>query len=517
MQRIVIAHNRVTDESSPDERDVLDQVAVVSEALNQLGYESQPVACDLNLDELRQTLLQIKPHLVFNLVESLAGEGRLIHLVPGLLDAMAIPYSGCPAAAIYLTSHKGLAKRHLLAEHMPTPPWIGPYPADLSTHAGHQACARRQPETRWIIKSVWEHASIGMDADSLVTTPDPDRQLPPLLAERAARLGGAWFAEEFIDGREFNLSILTGPDHPRVLPPAEIRFEGFDESLRPRIVDYRAKWDPDSYEYHHTPRCFDFAEADAPLLERLKAAALKCWRIFGLEGYARVDFRVDAEGRFWILEINTNPCLAPDAGFAAALAQAGLTFDQAIAPIVQRPLNGTVRSAQNLAPSEPSATITELPFRYEAIQTDGDHIRRIVTATGFFSAAEIDVAVELVVARLNQGDASGYHFVFLESEAGLIGYTCYGPIPCTVSSFDIYWIAVQPDAQKKGIGRALLRETERLIQAAGGTRIYVETSQRPQYDRTRIFYERCGYGCAAFLEDFYDHNDGKVVYCKKLA
>jgi D-alanine-D-alanine ligase len=118
-----------------------------------------------------------------------------------------------------------------------------------------------------------------------------------------------------------------------VLPPAEILFEGYaDQALK--IVGYRAKWDSDSYEFHHTPRRFDFPPEDAALLARLRDLALQCWRLFGLNGYARVDFRIDAAGRPWILEINANPCLSPDAGFAAALDAAGISYAAAIDCII---------------------------------------------------------------------------------------------------------------------------------------------------------------------------------------
>jgi len=98
----------------------------------------------------------------------------------------------------------------------------------------------------------------------------------------------------------------------------------------------------------------------------------------------------------------------------------------------------------------------------------------------------------------------------------LAGYACYGPIACTESGYDIYWIAVHPDYQGKGLGRRILKETERLIRESSGTRIYVETSQRVQYASTRAFYEDCGYRLEAVLADFYAAGDGKVVYCKSL-
>jgi D-alanine-D-alanine ligase len=146
-------------------------------------------------------------------------------------------------------------------------------------------------------------------------------------------MAGACIAEVFIDGREFNLSILDVDGRPRPLPQSEILFDGYGKD-RARIVDYRAKWEADSYEYRHTPRRFEFPEKDRLLLRRLEVLALRCWDLFGLSGYARVDFRVDAQGRPWVLEINANPCLSPDAGFAAALAEAGISYEEAISHIL---------------------------------------------------------------------------------------------------------------------------------------------------------------------------------------
>ena len=154
------------------------------------------------------------------------------------------------------------------------------------------------------------------------------------LADRARCSGRPCFAEQFIEGREFNLGLLAGPDGPESLPPAEIDFSAFPPE-KPRIVGHRAKWEADSFEYIHTPRHFDFPPSDVPLLDRLRDLARQCWTLFRLRGWARVDFRVDAAGEPWILEVNGNPCLSPDAGFAAALEQASIPFDKGIQRIVE--------------------------------------------------------------------------------------------------------------------------------------------------------------------------------------
>jgi len=308
---IVILHGAVPPTAPPDEQDVLIQVEQVAHALQSLGYPVATLPLTLDLADARRQLEALRPRLVFNLVESVAGSGRLSLLGPALLEELALPYSGNPYTTLFLTSHKLLTKQQLDAAGLPTPAWL--------TAGGTQTEAAAGP---WIIKSVWEDASFALDDKALV------RSLPELdatLAERRQRLGGEWFAETFIEGREFNLSLLADGGKLAVLPPAEICFDAFPPG-KVRIVGYKAKWDTDSFEYHHTPRCLAFAAADRPLLQHLATLASQCAELFQLRGYARVDFRVDHDNRPWILEINANPCLAPDAGFVAAACQAGLTF-----------------------------------------------------------------------------------------------------------------------------------------------------------------------------------------------
>ncbi|MBF0117856.1 MAG: GNAT family N-acetyltransferase [Desulfobacterales bacterium] len=157
-----------------------------------------------------------------------------------------------------------------------------------------------------------------------------------------------------------------------------------------------------------------------------------------------------------------------------------------------------------------------MKIRYNVKKEDCNKIKEIVELTNFFNEKEVDVAVELIKEHIAKGVESGYHFVFSEVGEKIIGYTCYGPIACTTSSYDIYWIVVNPDYQGKGIGKKLLMETESLILKAGGSRSYIETSCRLQYNKTRAFYERCGYNLASVLKDFYDKGDDKATYCKIL-
>lgn len=158
-------------------------------------------------------------------------------------------------------------------------------------------------------------------------------------------------------------------------------------------------------------------------------------------------------------------------------------------------------------------------FRDEPRATDVEAVAALIAATGFFNPAEVRIAGELVQECLRSGAASGYRFVFLDGQEseGLQGYACYGPIDGTQRSWDLYWIAVQPRTQGRGLGRALLRETERRIAAAGGGLVWVETGGKDLYAATRAFYERCGYTKQAELRDFYSPGDAKVVYLREIA
>jgi len=147
---------------------------------------------------------------------------------------------------------------------------------------------------------------------------------------------------------------------------------------------------------------------------------------------------------------------------------------------------------------------------------DPENIREIVSSTGFFSQDEIDIAVELVTERLEKGIESGYHFIFSEIDGKTIGYSCFGPIPATQNSFDLYWIAVHNDYRGAGIGKQLLMISEEAIHRLGGVRVYIETSGRGQYESTRAFYLQCAYTEDAVLDDFYAPGDAKYIYVKKI-
>lgn len=298
----------------PDEIDTIVAAEAVAGALTELGFVTEIVAIDLDLNHIN-ALKARDPLLVFNLVDAVRGDGRLAPVVPSLFDAVGLTYTGAHSDAWLLTLSKVATKRALERVGLPTPPW------SLDG-------AGLDPGQRFIVKADIEHGSLGLDESSVVESAD----VAAAIEAKTLRLGTPHFAEAFVDGREFNLSLLEERGRARVLPIGEILFENWRAGV-PRIVGYDAKWTPDSAAYAGTPRRFGLEEKEPQLAAKLQRLALAAWDLFDLGGYARVDFRVDEEGEPFVLEVNVNPCLSPDAGFAAAAEQAGLSYPALIGKI----------------------------------------------------------------------------------------------------------------------------------------------------------------------------------------
>ena len=157
-----------------------------------------------------------------------------------------------------------------------------------------------------------------------------------------------------------------------------------------------------------------------------------------------------------------------------------------------------------------------LEWRSAVMADDVGRVRSLVASTGFFNAAEVEVAAELVTERLTKGNRSGYHFVLAERGPALVGYACYGPIKGTAGSFELYWIAVSPEEQRRGLGAQVYARAEAAMRKAGAQHVYADTSTSDRYAGTRGFYQRVGFVEQARLADFYAPGDGKIVYVKPL-
>ncbi len=317
MRNAVILINKISANPLPDEQDVLEQAALVEKAMLMCGYSSQRIYFDLNLGNTWDLVKKLNPDVVFNLVETVNGRGELIHLAPTLLECLDIPFTGSASLPVYLSSHKVLAKKRFIDLGLPTPEWYygEKFPDKI-------------PEGRYIIKPLWEDGSAGITDNSVIYLDASDNDRLAVI-----RKNRKLFLEEFIQGREFNISVIGGDNEPLLLPPAEIRFKDYPQG-KPQILNYASKWDEGSFEYRNSERHFDFTGEDAALIERLKRISLLCWKGIEMSGYARFDFRVDRNNQSFLLEVNANPCLSPDAGFIAAAEKAGLDYNAVVERIL---------------------------------------------------------------------------------------------------------------------------------------------------------------------------------------
>jgi D-alanine-D-alanine ligase len=321
MSKALIFHSKLGSDPPPDELDVLNEAKYFKDGLTILGYEVQQCEFDNDLDRNTEIIKEIQPDVVINLVETINADGRLIHIAPALFEHLAVPFTGCPSEAIYTTSNKLLSKKIMQLAGIRTP--------SFSTDG--EELKTRFTERQFLLKSLWEHASFGMDEHDPVFIDSTEK-----IAERLRKKNSKqqlFFAEEYIEGREFNVSVIAGETSPMVLPVAEIKFINYPDA-KPKIVGYRAKWDEASFEYKNTVRHFVNENEVPELCERISQICLQCWKEFDLRGYARVDFRMDEKGNLYVLEINANPCISADSGFVAAATQKGLSQAEIVRLII---------------------------------------------------------------------------------------------------------------------------------------------------------------------------------------
>jgi len=292
----------------------------VCEALWTAGYRVArvPVHTDVEL-----ALVPYPPTewMVFNLGEGL--EGRLFEepRIVWALEAMGYCFTGSTGDAIARSVHKARAKALMACVGIPTPAWW------LFRHPDEVGASKTDLVFPLIVKPVAEDASIGVGPGAVV---DDFQALQERVAYVVERYRQMALAELFVAGREFNVSLWGEP--PETLPLAEIDFTAF-ESPYERIVSFAAKWEETSFEYHHTPVVCP-APTDGGLAEGIVDTARRAWEVMGCRGYARVDMRLGNDDVPYVLEVNCNPDLSPEAGFHRAARVAGYSYEEMVANIV---------------------------------------------------------------------------------------------------------------------------------------------------------------------------------------
>jgi D-alanine-D-alanine ligase len=326
--RIVVLYNVDYDAAAgaADAVSVAASAAAVAQALTEAGFTAELIGLAGRdvlavLDRVRAAA----PDLVFNLCESLAGDARHEPTLVGLLELFGIPYTGTDLLGLASCLYKQRTKDILVARGVPTPPHR--YLADLAALDDPSLEGLDYP---WFVKLAHEDASIGITEANRVTG-------AAALRERARALMAEFhqpvLAERYVDGRELNVTLIGNADELTMLPLHEIDFAAMPAD-RPWIVSYAAKWDETHVDYAGT-KPVPLRAASPALIAAVERIARDAWAALGLRDYGRIDLRVDGAGVPWVIDINPNPDISPDAGVARAARLAGLSYSQLIARLAE--------------------------------------------------------------------------------------------------------------------------------------------------------------------------------------
>jgi len=293
----------------------------VTAALHNLGHEVHSLGVGSDLGVLRQAIVEHEPHIIFNLLEEFDGEAVLDQNVVSYLELVRMPYTGCGPRGMILARDKALSKQ-ILAYHRIRAP-------DFAVFQRGRAIRRpRRLEFPLIVKSVTEEASLGISQASVVEDDDKLKDRVLFIHEN---IGTDAIAEQYIDGREFYVGVL-GNQRLLVLPIWELLFTKMPDDV-PRIATARVKWDVKYQEKRGitTAQAKDLPEGAA---ERIVKMCKRIYRCLGLTGYARIDLRMSAEGKIYVLEANPNPQLAYDEDLAESAHSMGIDYEQLCQRIV---------------------------------------------------------------------------------------------------------------------------------------------------------------------------------------
>jgi D-alanine-D-alanine ligase len=304
----------------------------IEAALQSRRHEVSLLAVAEDPADFLTALCSLSPDLVVNLCEGIRGRAIFEVHVAALLELLDVPFTGNGALALALCLDKARANAVLTARGVPTP--------------RHRVVTAGEPwddsglQYPIIVKPVREDASVGIDFDGIVSD---RRSLQARAAWIAERFGGEALVEEYVDGRELNVAVLDSASGPEILPIAEIDFSGYAVEW-PRILSYDAKWNLESEAYRKSvPVC------PAPLTpnveERVRGVSLQAIEALGCRGYTRVDLRLDRHDVPYVLEVNPNPDLSPDAGLARAARVAGWSYPD----LVERIARGALRPHRSAA------------------------------------------------------------------------------------------------------------------------------------------------------------------------
>lgn len=303
--------------------------AALLQALDQLGHTHEQLALFDDLDLLRQKLQTFTPDVIFNLADQFRNNRAFDQHIASYLALHDIPFTGCGPTGLTLCKHKGISKKILSYHRIHTPAFV-------LIPRGRRPVRPKHLRFPILVKPLKEEASYGIAQASFVETDDQFRERVTFLHENT---GNDVIAEEYIEGRELYVSLI-GNHRLQVFPIRELVFREVPPD-EPKIATYKAKWD----EAYRQKWGLEnrFAEGLEPAVVReIESVCKRIYHLLTIDGYARIDLRLNAQNEVYFIEANPNPALAPDEDFAESARQAGIAYPQLIDRIARLALK-TVR------------------------------------------------------------------------------------------------------------------------------------------------------------------------------
>lgn len=509
--QVLVLYNDVSDAEQQDSSRVqsvlglLTNVDSVEHALKKLGirYRTSTVR---SITDVPGVISAGTEQVVFNLVEELEGPFWDVNAIPAICRSLGCECTGGSTWCLNLTMNKAATKALLTEAQVCVPDGVVLFSPD-------DELPKELIKKTVIVKPLNLDASEGITSSSVICADEQAiRNAARLIHEKYHQ---PILIEHYIDGREINAAIMENNGELTVLPLSEIDFEAFP-SDKPRIVCYSAKWLVDSFEYKNTPR-----KVPAPLTrvqeKIIRETALKAWKATDCRDYARIDMRLSPDGTVYVLEVNSNPDLSPEAGFQASLQAAGIPFES----FVEKVLANAFARYQSSVVKRKEEKTTVISSEAQTIirnstPTDKSAILKLVADAEVFRPDEIAIAADVLESAVNTAPHKDYESLTCEVNSQVAGWLCWGPAACSIGCYEIYWLVVASQFQRMRIGRKLLEHAETLIRNRGGRIIVIETSSRSDYQAARNFYTRMGYSQVASIPDFFAMHDSKVIYLKQL-
>jgi len=319
-KRVTVLYNHDPEASAVDINAVRGSATATASALREAGYTTElGTVVGRQVFDVISRLRETKPDLVFNLCESMAGDSCNEPTFVGLLDLFQIPYTGADLLSLASCLYKQRCKDILVGRGVKTPSGHALTLADLSDPKIDRL------EYPQFLKLEHEDASVGITEANVVRSAGALRTRSKLMIEQHRQ---AVVAEQYIEGREINVTMIGNGAELAVFPLHEIDFAAMPAD-RPRIVSYAAKWDESHVDYVGT-KPVPLRDASPEMVAAVERTARAAWHALGLRDYGRVDLRVDAEGVPWVIDVNPNCDISPDAGFARSARVAGMSYVQLV-------------------------------------------------------------------------------------------------------------------------------------------------------------------------------------------